>query len=171
MISFIDDTILSIWAVPVYAYFIWLSVALSVIDFRELRLPNKYVYPSYGIISFGLLVPAAIGGFWGSLFQAAMCALVGLAIFMVMHVVYPAGMGMGDVKLAGIIGLVTGWVSIATAIVALMFSFFLSAIVSIVLLLGRRATMKTALPFGPFMLGGAILAIIYTAWMRTQLGD
>jgi len=171
ILSFIDDTILTIWALPVYAYFIWLSVVLSVVDFRELRLPNKYVYPAYGIVTLGLLVPAAIGGYWVSMFQAAMCALVGLAIFMIMHVIYPSGMGMGDVKLAGIIGLVAGWVSIATAIVALMFSFFLSAIVSIVLLVSRRATMKTALPFGPFMLGGAILAIIYTAWMRTQLGD
>jgi leader peptidase (prepilin peptidase)/N-methyltransferase len=115
-------------------------------------------------------VPAAIEDLWGAMFQAVVCGLVGLAIFMIMHVVYPAGMGMGDVKLAGIIGLVTGWVSIATSIVALMFAFFLSAIVSVVLLLSRRATMKTALPFGPFMLGGAILAIIYTAWMRNQFG-
>ena len=166
--SFIDDTILSVWAVPVYAYFVWLSVALSVIDFRELRLPNKYVYPAYGVVTFGLLLPAAIDNRWDSLFQAVVCALVGLAIFMIMHVVYPAGMGMGDVKLAGIIGLITGWVSIATSIVALMVAFFLSAIVSVVLLVSRKATMKTALPFGPFMLGGAILAIVYTAWMRTQ---
>ena len=171
IISFVDDTILGIWALPVYAYFIWLSVVLSIVDFRELRLPNKYVYPAYGIVTLGLLVPAAVGNHWGALLQAAMCALVGLALFMVMHVVYPSGLGMGDVKLAGIIGLLTGWVSIATAVVALMLAFFLSAIVSVVLLVSRKATMKTALPFGPFMLGGAILAIVYTAWMRTQFAS
>jgi len=168
MKSFINDTLLSIWAVPVYAYFVWLSVVLSIIDFRELRLPNKYVYPSYAVVTAGLALPAAIENKWDAFASALLCGLVGLALFMVMHVVYPSGLGMGDVKLAGIIGMIAGWVSWGTALVALMLAFFLSAIVSIVLLATRKATMKSALPFGPFMLGGAILAVAFTAFMRAQ---
>jgi len=170
MKSFINDTLLTIWALPVYAYFIWLSVVLSIVDFRELRLPNKYVYPAYVIVALGLALPAAVDNHWDAFGTAMICALVGLAIFMLMHVVYPSGLGMGDVKLAGIIGMITGWISWGTSLVALMLAFFLSAIVSIVLLATRRATMKSALPFGPFMLGGALLAVAVTAFMRSQLG-
>ena len=168
MREFINGTLLSVWAVPVYAYFIWLSVTLSIIDFRELRLPNKYVYPAYAIVTAGLLLPAVVEGQWDAFGAAMVCALAGFAIFMLMHAVYPSGLGMGDVKLAGIIGMITGWVSWSTAIVALMLAFLLSAIVSIVLLVTRKATMKSALPFGPFMLGGAILAVAFTAFMRAQ---
>ena len=132
--SFINDTILSIWALPVYAYFLWLSIVLSVIDFREMRLPNKYVYPAYPIIAVGLLVPAWVSNRWDSLWQAGLCALVALALFMLLHVIYAAGLGMGDVKLAGIVGLLAGWVSWGTALVALMLTFFLSALVGVVLL-------------------------------------
>ncbi len=166
--NFINGTLLSVWAVPVYAYFIWLAIVLSIVDFRELRLPNKYVYPAYGFVTLGLILPSAIDNLWQALTEAALCGVVGLALFMLLHVVYPSGLGMGDVKLAGIIGLITGWVSWGTALVALMFAFFLSAIVSIILLATRKATMKSALPFGPFMLGGAILAIAFTTFMRAQ---
>ena len=166
----IDNTFLSVWAVPVYAYFVWLAIVLSVIDFRELRLPNKYVYPAYGVVGVGLIVPAAIDNLWPPFEAALLCGFVGLVLFLILHLVYPAGLGMGDVKLAGVIGLLAGWVSWATALVSLMLAFFLSAAVSIVLLVLRRATLKSALPFGPFMLGGALLAICYTALMRVSFG-
>ena len=166
--SFINDTILSVWAVPVYAYFIWLSVVLSLIDLRELRLPNKYVYPAYVFVLAGLLLPAIFANQWQAFAAAMLCGLVGFALFMLLHVIYSAGLGMGDVKLAGIIGMITGWVSWGTALVALMLAFFLSALVSIVLLATRKATMKSALPFGPFMLGGAIFAVALTAFLRAQ---
>ena len=167
--SFIRDTIFSIWAVPVFAYFVWLSVVLSVIDFREMRLPNKYVYSAYPVVFVGLLVPALTSNRWDALTAALLCGLVGLALFMVLHVVYPAGLGMGDVKLAGVIGMIAGWVSWGTALLALMLAFFLSALVSIVLLATRRANLKSALPFGPFMLGGTILALLIAAYLRSQL--
>jgi len=167
--SFINDTIYSIWALPVYTYFLWLSIVLSVVDFRELRLPNKYVYPAYPLKVIGLFVPALISNHWDSLAQAGVCGLVGLALFMLLHAVYPAGLGMGDVKLAGIVGMMAGWVSWGTALFALMLAFFLSAIVSVVLLATRKATLKSALPFGPFMLGGTILAVALTAYLRSQL--
>ena len=166
--SLINDTILSIWALPVYVYFLWLSVVLSVIDFRELRLPNKYVYPSYLVVVVGLIVPAWVSKRWDSLAQAALCGLVALALFMLLHAVYASGLGMGDVKLAGIVGLLAGWVSWGTALVALMLAIFLSAIVGIVLLVSRKATLKSALPFGPFMLGGTILALALTGYLRAQ---
>jgi leader peptidase (prepilin peptidase)/N-methyltransferase len=76
---------------------------------------------------------------------------------------------MGDVKLAGVVGLMAGWVSWATALVALILAFLLSAVVSIVLLLTRRANLKSALPFGPFLLGGTIFAVLVTAYLRSQL--
>ena len=168
--SFIDQTIYSVWALPVFAYFIWLSVVLSIVDFRELRLPNKYVYPAYLLVPVGLLVPALVSARWDALAQAALCGLVGLALFMLLHVVYPAGLGMGDVKLAGIVGMMAGWVSWGTALVALMLAFFLSAILSVLLLVARKATLKSTLPFGPFMLGATILALALTAYLRAQIG-
>jgi leader peptidase (prepilin peptidase)/N-methyltransferase len=60
-------------------------------------------------VGLGLSLPVAIDNLWPA-FELVMCCFIALAVFLILHLVYPAGLGMADVKLAGVIGLVTGWV-------------------------------------------------------------
>jgi leader peptidase (prepilin peptidase)/N-methyltransferase len=74
---------------------------------------------------------------------------------------YPAGMGFGDVKLAGVLGLYLAWLGWAELLVGAFLGFFIGGLVGIGLLLARRAGRKSQLPFGPYMLAGALLAILW----------
>jgi leader peptidase (prepilin peptidase)/N-methyltransferase len=69
-------------------------------------------------------------------------------------------MGFGDVKLAGILGLYLGWMGWGELIVGAFFGFLLGGVVGGVLMATKRANRKSAIPFGPFMLAGALLAIL-----------
>jgi len=72
---------------------------------------------------------------------------------------YPAGMGFGDVRLAGLIGGVLGFLSWAALVIGAFAGFFLGAVVGVAMMASRRGDRKTALPFGPFMLAGVLVAI------------
>ena len=83
---------------------------------------------------------------------------MGLALLLLIVLVYPGGMGLGDVKLAALIGLVVGF---PLVLLALFLSFVLGGAVGAAALLARRAGMKDALPFAPFLAAGAMVALLY----------
>jgi leader peptidase (prepilin peptidase) / N-methyltransferase len=68
-------------------------------------------------------------------------------------------MGFGDVKLAGILGGVLAYLSWSTFVIGAFAGFVLGALVGVALIAGHRATRKTAIPFGPFMVAGALVAL------------
>lgn len=72
---------------------------------------------------------------------------------------YPGGMGAGDLKLAGVLGLVLGYLSVAALLVGAAAGFVFGAVVGVLLMATGAASRKTAIPFGPFMIGGAVFAI------------
>jgi leader peptidase (prepilin peptidase) / N-methyltransferase len=148
------------WDLPAYLYLAAVSVPLSVIDLRTLRLPNTLTLPAYPIVALLLLVPAAVGADWTAYGRALLAGAVVLGLFVVLHLVNPSGMGMGDVKLAGPMGALLGWVSWQATMLGVLVGFVMVAIVGIVMILARRAGRKSALPFGPFMLAGAWVAIL-----------
>jgi len=90
-------------------------------------------------------------------------ALLGLvamfAFYFVLRLAYPQGMGFGDVKLAGVLGLYTGFLGWGAWAVALFGGFVFGGVVSIALVLAGRAGRKSKVPYGPFMVLGALLAI------------
>lgn len=144
-----------------YLYLAAISVALALIDIDVRKLPNAIVLPSYlvGIVLFA--AAAALSGDFGALLRAAI-AMVGLGIvYFVMVIVYPGGMGMGDVKLAGVLGLYLGWAGWGALFVGALGAFVLGGIFGIVLMATGRATRKTGIPFGPWMLAGASLGILF----------
>jgi len=73
------------------------------------------------------------------------------------------GMGLGDVKLAPILGATLGWVSVGSALVGLFAAFAVGAIVGVALILRGKAGRKTAVPFGPFLVAGTMLGLILGA--------
>lgn len=147
------------WELPPYMYFALVTGPLTIIDLRAHRLPNVLTLSSYPIVA-GLLALTALADHRGSdLVRALLGGAVVLAFYAVLHLVNPAGMGLGDVKLAGPMGALLGWLSWSVVLVGGFLGFALGAVAGIALLVARRAGRKSALPFGPFMLAGAWIAI------------
>jgi len=149
------------WQLPAYLYFASVGLALAAIDLDTKRLPNALTLPSYVALGLLLLLPAVAEPDWGAYLTAWLGALALFAFYFLLAVVYPSGMGFGDVKLAGVLGLVLGWLGWSVVLVGGFLGFLLGAVVGGALMLVRKAGRKSKIPFGPFMLAGALLAILW----------
>ncbi|WP_404432421.1 prepilin peptidase [Microbacterium lacus] len=147
------------WSVGVlivaYLYFAAMSIALTMIDLDTHRLPNAIVLPSYAIGGILLTVVSLLSGDWGALVRASI-GMAGLyAFYFVLRSVRPDGMGGGDVKLAGVIGMYLAYLGWGVLAVGAFAAFLWGGIFGIGLLLVGRAGRKSAIPFGPWMIAGA----------------
>jgi leader peptidase (prepilin peptidase)/N-methyltransferase len=145
-------------ALPAWLAFTALGIALSAIDLDTKRLPNTLVLPAYPVLAVLLVGAAAVSGDRWAAARAGLGALALFGFFLVLALIYPAGMGMGDVKLAGVLGLVLGYLSWSAVVVGAFAGFFLGAVVGVVVL-AAGGSRKTAMPFGPFMVIGALAAL------------
>src|SRR5437899_984383 len=149
------------WELPAFLYLAAVGIALAVIDLDTKRLPNILTLPSYAVGGVLLLLPAVLDDRWGDYARAWMGAVALFAFYFLLAFIYPAGMGFGDVKLAGLLGLYLGWLSWGAVVVGGFLGFLLGAVVGGALMIGRKAGRKTAIPFGPFMIAGALLAVFF----------
>jgi leader peptidase (prepilin peptidase) / N-methyltransferase len=155
------------WELPAFLFLAGAAVLLAVIDLQHRLLPNRVVVPSVGIGAGLLVLAALLGGDWPALLRSGLGAVVLFAVFLVLALVSPRSMGMGDVKLAGLLGLYLGWIGWGAVVVGAAAGFVVQAAAALVLLAGRRIGMRGELPFGPAMLVGAALAI---GWSDALLG-
>lgn len=136
------------------------ALALSFIDLREHRLPNRIIYP-WAVIALGLLMPTALLlGQPSAVLRALAAALVWGGVFLLVRLAAPPALGMGDVKLSVVLGLYTGFLGWDTVLAAVVLSFMLGGLVSTGLLVSGRGTAKTAVLFGPFLLLGTAIALM-----------
>ncbi|MEV8369733.1 prepilin peptidase [Microbacterium sp. NPDC064584] len=158
-----------------YLYFAAISIVLTLIDLDTHRLPNAIVLPSYPV-AIGLLTLAALfSADWPALLRAGIGMAILYAFYFLLRLIRPGGMGGGDVKLAGIIGLYLGWIGWGALAVGAFFAFFYGGVFGIGLMIARRAGRKTAIPFGPWMILGAWSGIfvgegIAAAYLRMYTG-
>lgn len=148
------------WVTPLHLYLVAIGVALTVIDLQVHRLPDAIVLPSYLVVAVLLTLAAWGDGRWDDLLRALLGAIILFTAYFLMLVAYPSGMGFGDVKLAAIIGAVlafSGWGSLAVGAFA---AFLLGGVVSVVLLALRRVTRRSGIPFGPWMIAGAVVGVV-----------
>jgi leader peptidase (prepilin peptidase) / N-methyltransferase len=133
------------------AFFVTVLVVLSRIDIRERRLPNNIVLPST------VVVLAAQIALEPDRWYEWLLASLGAGLFLLVPLlVYPAGMGMGDVKLALLLGAALGWDVVAALVLGLLSSFVVA--IGLIVLKGSSAR-KTYFPFGPFLALGGIAAL------------
>ena len=144
---------------PAFLYLAAVGVALALIDLDHKRLPDALTLPSYPV-AVALLAVAALLGSDGSWVRALLGGLAMFAVYFVLCFAYPAGMGFGDVKLSGVLGLHLGWIGWGAWCVGLFLGFLLGALFGLGLIVARRGGRKTAVPFGPFMLAGALAAVL-----------
>ena len=150
-------------AIPAYLYFTAVGIALALIDLDCRRLPNVLVLPSYPILTVALAASAWWQHDWWSLARAGIGAATLLAVYLAIVLIHPAGMGLGDVKLSGVIGAVLGYLSWSALVLGAFLGFLLGAVAGIVVIARRRGDRKTAMPFGPFMIAGVLLALFVTS--------
>jgi leader peptidase (prepilin peptidase)/N-methyltransferase len=149
------------WVLPAYLVFTAAGLALSIIDLEHFLLPNRIVYP-LSIAMVPLLALAALGDDdWKGLLRAVVGGLAAFLFMFVVHVIYPRGMGFGDVKLSWTLGLVLGWVSLGAVFLGLFLGFVLGAVVGLVLIAVTKAGRKTRVPFGPFLFAGTFIALLW----------
>lgn len=136
-------------------YLVIAGVALTLIDWRTKRLPDAITLPSYPIV-LGLLIPS------GELPHALYGMLALGVIYAILWFARPAGLGLGDVKLAGLIGLVAGALGPHGWVVAAIGGHLLGAVYATGLLITRKGTLTSEFPFGPFMLAATLVAVLVT---------
>lgn len=145
-----------------------LGVGMGYVDLRRHLLPDRFTVPALGSGAVLLAAAALVSGGGSEYARAWACAGALLTFYLVLVLIYPAGLGLGDVKLAAALGLYLGWLSWGAPIVGTFAGFVVGAFVSIVLLATGRANRRSAVPFGPSMLVGALVAVLWaepiTAW-------
>lgn len=144
-----------------YLYLAAISIALTLIDLDTRRLPNSIVLPSYLVAALLFTAACLFGADWASLARAAIGGVVLYSFYFLLRLVRPDGMGGGDVKLAGVIGIYLGWLGWGPLVIGAFAAFVLGGVFGIALLLARRAGRKTAIPFGPWMIAGAWIGIFF----------
>jgi leader peptidase (prepilin peptidase)/N-methyltransferase len=138
------------------APFLGLMVALAIIDLRHRIIPNRVVYPSLLAFAAYIVVVGLAGGGL-DVIRAGIGMLAYGGVLLLVAIVSPKGMGMGDVKLAALIGLVLGSVGLRYVTVAGGAGVLLGGVGAIVAL-SAGASRKNAIPFGPFLAAGALVA-------------
>ena len=139
-----------------YLTFAAMAMVLALIDLDVRRLPNAIVLPAYPLL--GILL--AVSADWHDLARAAAGGLLLFSLFFLVALAAPGGMGFGDVKLAGVVGAMTAYLSWGAFMIGAFGGFLLGALVGVLLIAGRRAGRGSAVPFGPFMLLGAWASIL-----------
>ena len=135
------------------------GVALGLVDWRTRLLPTKVIAPSYAVLAVLVVLAAALSGDWDALLRAGLGWLAAGATFFVLWLVYPRGMGYGDVRLSGLLGLVLGYLGWAELVTGLYAAFLIGGVGGL-LLSALKVVDRKAYPFGPFMLVGALVGVL-----------
>jgi len=145
----------------------WLAacaVPLACTDLAVQRLPDPLTGAAYAGTAALLLAAAAVGAPWSALFRALLGGLALAGLYLLLMVISPSGMSLGDVKLAVSLGTLLAWFGWRVLIAGGAAGFLLGGLGGVVLLASRRADRKQLIPFGPVMIVGTFLAVL--AWPR-----
>lgn len=145
---------------PALLYLAAVGTLLGFIDVGVKRLPDRFTLPSYGVAAALL---AAAAPFTEDGLRRFEHALIGMAVLFAVYFLQaflvPAGIGMGDVKLSGVLGLYLGWFGQDAWMIGLLATYLFGGLVAVGIMIVRR-TRKGEFPFGPYMLAGALVAVL-----------
>lgn len=147
---------------PALSFLLFLApvgVALAVIDWHTRLLPTKLIAPSYVVVVALVLVAAWTEGDTHRLVTAAGGWLGAGGAFFLLWLIYPRGMGYGDVRLSGLLGIALGYLGWSEVVIGVYAGFLLGGVGGLLLSL-LRVVDRRAYPFGPFMLTGAVLGVL-----------
>ncbi len=142
-----------------YSVLAALGVALSLIDLAEQRLPSVLVYIGIALVGALLATSAMLHSRGPDLLRALTGMALLTAFYLVLALSSRGGLGSGDVKLGGLLGLALGWLSWSALITATFLGWFAAALTWLLLHTAQRRLRGSLLPMGPFLLFGALLTI------------
>lgn len=149
------------WALPAYLVLFATLLAVSVIDLEHYIVPNRILAPAT-VAAFPLLGLAALGEGDGAAFAGALVGGVGaFAVLLVVNLISPAGMGMGDVKMSFLLGLHLGFLSLSEVVLGFFVAFLGGALIGLGLVALKLRSRKDAVPFGPFLAAGTVVAVLF----------
>jgi leader peptidase (prepilin peptidase)/N-methyltransferase len=149
------------WALPAYLVLAGALVALSAIDLEHYILPNRILYPTDAAAIVLLAVASGATHDWGAFIRALLAGAVAFAVFFVIHIASPRGMGFGDVRLAFLLGLALGWLGWGEVAGGLFAGFLYGAVIGVVLIAVKIRGRKQQIPFGPFLATGAMTFVLF----------
>jgi leader peptidase (prepilin peptidase)/N-methyltransferase len=150
------------WSAELPAYLLLFAVllAVSAIDLEHFLVPNRIVYPAV-VAEVALFTLATAGdGELGDLGRALLGAALASGGLLALALAYPRGMGMGDVKLAVLLGLGLGWLSLGHVALGLFLGFLLGSLVGVGLVATGVRSRKAHIPFAPFLAAGTVVAVL-----------
>jgi len=142
---------------PVLLPAVVLGVLLSMVDIRCLRLPD----PLVGVLAVLTVVPLSVLAGPGQLVRCAAGAAISFTAYAMVAILPGGGLGFGDVKLAAVLGFVLGFYGWPALVIGLAGPHLINGPIALYLLLRGRAGRRTALPFGPALLVGALLGVAF----------
>jgi leader peptidase (prepilin peptidase)/N-methyltransferase len=148
------------WALVLWVPLVPVSVALAVVDWRTRLLPTAVLRPTYAVLVVLVLLGWAVTGDSDAVVRAAAGWLVAGGLYAVLWFIYPRGLGFGDVRLAGVLGIALGWVGWGPVLVGVYAGFLLGGILGGLLSMLKIVERK-GFPFGPFMLLGALVGLLW----------
>ncbi len=145
---------------PFCAFFA-LVVVVSVTDLSHRLVPRWLVYGGLAVIVPGLVVTSATDDTWHSLTGSAVAGAVAFGLFFAVWWFVPRGMGFGDVRLAGIIGVVVGYLSLVHAYLAFLAGFVAGLVFGLAVMATSASGRKTRIPFAPSLALGAVVSVFW----------
>jgi leader peptidase (prepilin peptidase)/N-methyltransferase len=145
--------------VPAFCILAAALVALVWIDLREFRLPREITYTAFALGAIALAIAALVNGEPERIWQAFLGAGIALGVMGGIYLASRGGMGEGDVRLAPLLGLFLGYLNPGIVPVGLFLGFLLGAVVGVAVMAIGKGGRKTALPFGPFLAAGTVIAV------------
>lgn len=147
------------WVVPAYLWFAWVTVTLTITDLDAKLIPNRVLFPGT-VVGLVLLGIGALGDGMPAAFGRAIIGAAGAFLLLYLVARLARGdFGLGDVKLGFLLGLFTAYQGWAELVVGLLAAFALGGAVSLFLLATRMRRRKDAIPFGPYLVAGAYIAL------------
>lgn len=150
-----------IFLLAAFLYLAAVTIALALIDLETHTLPNAIVLPSYAV---GIVL-LSLSGYLNSDYRAIIRAVIGGTVmwllYLAMALMYPDGMGFGDVKFAGVLGLFLGYLGWDVLVTGAFAAFVLGGTFALVLILFKKTNLKSGIPFGPWMVAGAWLGVFF----------
>jgi leader peptidase (prepilin peptidase)/N-methyltransferase len=137
------------------------GTAISIVDLREKRIPNRMLLVAGPAVAVLLAAGLLVDGAPAKLLAVLAGAAAMFALYFLLALVAPAAMGMGDVKLAALLGGALGAVGLTGWLVGLLAAFLVGGLVAIVALFAGRVGWRGSIPFGPWMVVGTLVGLTF----------
>jgi leader peptidase (prepilin peptidase) / N-methyltransferase len=144
-----------------FCVFFAMLVVVSVTDLTHRLVPRRLLYGALALIVPLLVASAAVDHQWRNVSGAAIAGAVSFGLFFAVWWFVPRGLGFGDVRLAGVIGITVGYLSLLHAYVAFLAGFVIGLLFGVVLMVGTSSGRKTRIPFAPSLALGAVIAVFW----------